>query len=878
MENHEKVNDLLTDFVLGELSLEQKAEVESHLNKCRVCNDEVKRIHALFDCTEKIRAQHVDDNACISARQTLLRVVENEKATVPNYNKNNTARKVGSKIMKKQITKIAVAAGIIIAAFVAIHILSNSNNQPTPLANNLSTQTNSSDDNRARSDTQQQLRKIEQYAAAVNVEGLISMLNYGQFQSKVAAAKQLGKIGDQRALPALEKLYLLAEENPPAGYTENPFASAIEAIKNANASTLVDSGMVESAAMDTNSAQQANQTELSAKELLNLMPSDCLVCIKLNNFDYTLGMIDQYLAGISPVPFGATMAARMQLAGALASPTLNGVDTAGSFAIIALPLSQKDKTATFKDIFIAGLIPVADYNKFVDENPNYEVADTNGISIIKAGGAVNPDKKMLVAQLGNYALLCQGSDYTKLLTTVKAISSNTEKLSDSLEPDEIADATTQPLWIYCNTRKASKVFEPVIYAKLDEMKNQIKQMNQSGQTTVPDAVMNMYFGMLDIIVNEVRAFTLTVNPKPDTLTIKTNTAAVEGTYLAKMFATDTTNLENQYLGYLNDGAAMNIGLKINPTFWEEWLLSNFDLISFLSDEGISNETLAKLEKLMSDMMSCFGSSGAVCLGPESDGKCPFPARYVFEVKNAELWHKTEDNFAELWNKGGFVECYRKIGVETNYSIERGIENYKGVSIDSAKFAMKPADANSDYGKIITSAYGEGLDYRWALLNGLSIGVMGSDCNAVIAEETTEIHKIIDEVLAGTQKQIQPEMAAALSMLTNGETADMVGTYNLVRYLRMAGGMMSAFNPSGSAMMNIDTPTTTNIAFAARVKNHKLSFEFALPKQHILEIKAAAEQMQKAFEVINANSEAGDAETVADQNDNNIITGDNPDAQ
>ncbi|MHC4482334.1 MAG: carboxypeptidase regulatory-like domain-containing protein [Planctomycetota bacterium] len=62
-------------------------------------------------------------------------------------------------------------------------------------------------------------------------DGLVAMLSEGQFESKVFAAVCLGEIGDERALPELQSLYLLAEEKLPEGYTENPFREPIERIK-----------------------------------------------------------------------------------------------------------------------------------------------------------------------------------------------------------------------------------------------------------------------------------------------------------------------------------------------------------------------------------------------------------------------------------------------------------------------------------------------------------------------------------------------------------------------------------------------------------------------------------------------------------------------
>ena len=49
-------------------------------------------------------------------------------------------------------------------------------------------------------------------------------------------------------------------------------------------------------------------------ELLRVVPAESLFCARVNNFDYTLSRIDQFLAGVSPVPMATSMLVRMQLA------------------------------------------------------------------------------------------------------------------------------------------------------------------------------------------------------------------------------------------------------------------------------------------------------------------------------------------------------------------------------------------------------------------------------------------------------------------------------------------------------------------------------------------------------------------------------------
>ena len=72
-----------------------------------------------------------------------------------------------------------------------------------------------------------ELQQVEQMFVAGDVEGLVAMLARDSLESKVAAANYLAKIGDARAIEALEtqaKQWL----GDPAG---NPFAKAIEQIK-----------------------------------------------------------------------------------------------------------------------------------------------------------------------------------------------------------------------------------------------------------------------------------------------------------------------------------------------------------------------------------------------------------------------------------------------------------------------------------------------------------------------------------------------------------------------------------------------------------------------------------------------------------------------
>jgi hypothetical protein len=88
---------------------------------------------------------------------------------------------------------------------------------------------------------------------------------------------------------------------------------------------------------------------------------------------------------------------------------------------------------------------------------------------------------------------------------------------------------TEPIWAYANIQRASDVFGPIIIAQLEKMKKQIEQMNKSGQGGPPPAVMNFYFGMLDIIMSEEDFFTITLRPQTNVCNMTISTTCCKNT-------------------------------------------------------------------------------------------------------------------------------------------------------------------------------------------------------------------------------------------------------------------------------------------------------------------------------------------------------------
>jgi peroxiredoxin len=162
---------------------------------------------------------------CAALRRQMLAVFEEaRRAQRPHILSADTWRTINN----SKITKVAAAAVIVFAALIGVRLLTGPQEPTvTPL--------------------QEQLARIQAMYEVRDVNGLMAVIGQTQdrprrytqyrrrrqieFDAQVLAAKYLGQIGDARALPELERLYLSAEENLPPGYDKNPFAEPIEKIK-----------------------------------------------------------------------------------------------------------------------------------------------------------------------------------------------------------------------------------------------------------------------------------------------------------------------------------------------------------------------------------------------------------------------------------------------------------------------------------------------------------------------------------------------------------------------------------------------------------------------------------------------------------------------
>jgi hypothetical protein len=579
--------------------------------------------------------------------------------------------------------------------------------------------------------------------------------------------------------------------------------------------------------------------------LLKMLPAESLFCIRVNHFEHTVNQVDQFLTGISPIPLGLSMLVRMQLANVLGNPELSGLNMNGSLVVFgAIVSGEQASNNPVSNIFIGGFVPVTDYRQFISSNPNCSRPDDKGISKITANG--NPI--LLTTKIGNHALISWANDYDKLLRMAKVISTaGTAKLATSIDAAEAKLAILEPVWTYGNIQQASNTFGPLLLDKIEEIKTIIKSTGPDSPEAPPknmqnftQNIMNMYADILQKLMKEARYFSISINPKPDVLNITKTVSAVPGTDMANMFASDTSaDRKNNLLNYLEDGAMMNLGVKVNKYFWKEFNLKGIDLLTVMAGDNMNAGDIEKMKALITDGIDCLGGPIACSASIDSKNKPPFIAKYVIAVKDKNKFNQLIENSMQLFSTSGILDFYKNLGIETSFEIQRGVDSYKNVSIDSAKFTMKSTDAALPQGQMINSMYGGGFDYRWGIVDGLCVLTIGSNADSSIRE-------LIDQVKAG-RRQMGTEMKAALALLPEAEKADFVVTYNMLRWLKIAGSM--TVMPIPMPMLQTDIPTRSNIAVAGKAGNGKMVVDIALPKEHLKEMMTAVLMMQQQMKMM-----------------------------
>jgi hypothetical protein len=473
---------------------------------------------------------------------------------------------------------------------------------------------------------------------------------------------------------------------------------------------------------------------------------------------------------------------------------------------------------------------VRNYDKFISGNPNCSEPDDKGISTITVDGR----KKGLVTRFRRFALICPKKARDKMMRARKLMRARRAGLAGALDKNEIELAKTSSVWLYVNVRQGSRLIGPKLFAQLEQMKTMLKKMNESGQGAMgdPAAIIDFYAGMFEIFMNGTDRVMVGLSPTSDVCNMTFGMKAVPDTEMAEMLAAPKGGDFRNLLAYLDDGAMMNLSCNINRRTLKKFYPKFIDLIGRITTNGVSEEDLERLKKLTTKGIDAMGDSLAFSLAGPGKDSVPFSAKYVIKISDKRAFEQVIEEQLQMMRDGALAKLYKSFGMEMDVKVKRGVSTYKGIRIDSAKVAFRMGQEDSPQGRMIEEMFGDGLDYRWALVDDYCVYAIGGD-----ADKT--IRQLIDQVRAGASKELGSEIKAALNAIPESGRADLVGTLNYVRMLNMVSAFMPM--PDGANVPKIDVPTKSNIAFAGRSAEGGMTFQIALPKQHLLEIKSAFEK-------------------------------------
>jgi hypothetical protein len=284
--------------------------------------------------------------------------------------------------------------------------------------------------------------------------------------------------------------------------------------------------------------------------------------------------------------------------------------------------------------------------------------------------------------------------------------------------------------------------------------------------------------------------------------------------------------------YLEDGAMMYMSFRINRDTWarsNNWML---DVMTAGADDTMKAD-LAKVKTMVASMGAAMGEGMAFTMKTSSGGKPPFTGKLAMQIQDEAAFHKAMKETEQASQSGLFKKLYESFGLKADFALKTAAAEYAGVKIDVAKISIEGmGDPQAD--QIVKTMYGEGFDYRLAVVKGVCLGAFGGT--------EADMKTMIDEAKAGKAKTPASEIKAAMAMLGDASTLDYVGTYNYVRAIAMAMPMMATIIPGSTASPKINVETKSNLVFGGTIGNGVMTFDLIAPKAHILEIKSAMEQM------------------------------------
>lgn len=587
---------------------------------------------------------------------------------------------------------------------------------------------------------------------------------------------------------------------------------------------------------------QKNQ-QIQVESAIDIIPADADLCIVVNNMDMALGGLDQYLAGISPVPAAISMAARMPLASITGDPALANINTQGQFAAFVLTEPGEpgpNSNTPFGNIYVFLVVPVKDFSTLIKDNASYSEPDDNGIYTVTANMPSNFEMQLLCKHINNHLILTGTNSPAKQQAYEKLTTIGTsEILKNSLNHSQLDSSSSKPFWMNIDIENVNKKFGPQITEQLNNLKLMFADMpNQQGVDVA--AIMDIYFKFIEQALKETDSLSVSLDAKPDMLHINKYIKPLDDSDIQKALAGSSASTINaKSFAYLKENAAMNVVMNLKDPLIKNIQIASLDFFQMLNP-AMTDEQMTDMIKFTENCFDAIGSTAVGTFAMDGDPNIgmPIDGVYIIDIadkaKFAEIMKKAET----CWDDYQIGKLYDVMGINMDFKIEKSVETYKDIAIDKATLTFAATDANSPQAQMIKAMYGEGFLYHWATVNDKMVCGIGAKSSQAIKES-------IDSISAGKQFATPADVQTALSSIENSNTADIFGTYDYLQIFKWS--MTAMANQPGIPnidLSKVNATSESSIAFAIWATDDAVEFEFAIPKQHLTDIINVFKPMTK----------------------------------
>lgn len=563
--------------------------------------------------------------------------------------------------------------------------------------------------------------------------------------------------------------------------------------------------------------------------LLDLLPADCTLCVRVNNLQQSLAQLDQYLAGASPMPMELSKMASTQLVGIFGDPQLNGINMQGDFAAASLMTGQEKK-----DFTVFFLIPSSGIKDFLKKNTNLSPVDTDGVYTLKAPNSPAGELAVIPLSEPNYLLVGQQKNKADLLTVRKMMKEKTTSLKSRLTPDIAKAAVKNPAWAYFNIDKLYQLYTPEIKNGFDEMQKAITEQSAQGNDAFGMEMMGKVFDMYKYFAEQADGATLCLNPQPQQMQIETTLSAKAGSELAGMLKPSLAAGKNwQYAGAVDNAAAVKMLMRFNKPLWEKLNGRLMDIFCTNTTQA-DKATIDKMKALTPKMLAAMGDEAAVSFSYRS-GTPPFEFQEIVAVNDAKAVIELQKEAIPQ-----VESMYQTMGMPITFTYAPSVEKYHGIDIGLYQFKFTVKDPNDKSMKAVEMMYGkEGLQYPMAITADKFLVAMGPDA-------MTQLKALIDAKQPGPAVG---DMKAALALIADNTKSEMVASINLLKLMKGVSQMgQQMIAQSGQEMPDfwkgIEINTTSCMAAATFVENGSVRCRIVLPKEHLKETTAVMMQVQQ----------------------------------